>query len=140
MSSSSQLTVFAVDDEQDNIDLLVRALNSVYTVKSFTDPQEALAAAVSQRPVGLAIDYRMPALNGVDLVKELRRKGLTAAVLMVTAFPDVDEILFAHKTKLLYRIVPKPWQADELLRQMDMAIAEELYRRAILHHRLGTPD
>ncbi len=125
--------VFVVDDEQDNLDFLVRALSGVGEVRAFADPRAALQAVSEERPAALVVDYKMPHLNGVELVQAVRAKGIRCGVVMVTAFPELDEVCYAQQVNLIYQIVPKPTDAQHLRSVVQLAIANAFYRDALAH-------
>lgn len=120
--------VVAVDDEPDNLELVVRIL-SKYDVRTFTDPRTALVEAVQLKPIALVVDYRMPGMTGLDLVRECRKQGLDSAILMVTAFPDLDEIVYAAQNELVYQVVPKPYRPERLRDWMRLAIIQTKMNR-----------
>lgn len=115
--------VLAVDDEPDNLDLIVRIL-SRYDVRPFTDPRIALEQAKDLSPVAIVVDYRMPGMNGLELVRRLREMGVDSAILMVTAFPELDELAYAAQEELLYQIIPKPYRPDRLRDWMKLAVIQ----------------
>lgn len=51
------------------------------------DAANALALLERRRPLLLLIDYRLPDGNGVELVRTLRRHGVTTPAILVTATP-----------------------------------------------------
>lgn len=120
--------VVAVDDEPDNLELVVRIL-SKYDVRTFTDPRVALPEAVKLKPIALVVDYRMPGMTGLELVRKSREQGLDSAILMVTAFPDLDEIVYAAQNELVYQVVPKPYRPDRLRDWMRLAIIQTKMNR-----------
>jgi CheY-like chemotaxis protein len=125
--------VIVVDDEPENTALLVRALSDSYAVAAFNDAQAALAAAIANPPAAVVTDYRMPGLNGVELVRALRSARVGAAALMVTAYPEVDDIVEAEQQRLFFRIVTKPWSPKDLKAQTDLAVSSWNIQRAALH-------
>ena len=116
--------IIIIDDEQDNVDLLARALLG-HRVLTFTHPEKALEAALAVKPTVLVVDYKMPGLDGVTLVERLRHGGEgRCSVIMVTAFPDLDEVVYARQHQLFYRLVPKPVDPAFLRDQVETAIEE----------------
>jgi two-component system, OmpR family, response regulator len=120
--------VIAVDDEHDNLELIERIL-SKYEVKTFTDPRAALEEAIQLKPIAVVVDYRMPGMTGLELVRKCREAGLDSAILMVTAFPDLDEITYAAQNELVYQVVPKPYRPDRLRDWMRLAIIQTKMNR-----------
>ncbi len=123
---------FAIDDEVDNLDLIVRCLTSAYEVTTFTNPREAVAAALAAPPAVVVLDYRMPGMNGVEVVRQLRQGGVRCAVVMATGYPDDITILGADQEQLLFTILPKPWHQDDLRRLVAVAVNTQRVKGAAL--------
>ena len=85
-------------------------------------------------------DYRMPNLNGVELVREIRQAGGECAVLMVTAFPDLDEVVVAEQEKLIFQIIPKPWKPEDLRVHTELAISTFRFTKATARLESLRPD
>jgi CheY-like chemotaxis protein len=128
MIDHSKTTVIAVDDEQDNLDLYRRALAG-YRVLTFAAPREAVGAVLSEDPACLVLDYRMPELDGVALLRECRTAGYEGSALMVTAYAELDELAYAEQTNLVYRILPKPIVPKHFRDQVDLVAADSRFRR-----------
>lgn len=79
-----------VDDEPAVRDLLHEYFaGQGYTV-STADGETALAAVRAQRPDLVMLDVRMPGLDGVEVLRRLRRHDTTLPVVMLTANEDVE--------------------------------------------------
>ena len=63
--------------------------NAGYRVVTAGDGQEALDAAVTDRPDLLIADYQMPRLSGVELCQRLRQAGANIPAILLTA-PGYD--------------------------------------------------
>jgi two-component system response regulator (stage 0 sporulation protein F) len=61
-----------------------------YTVSTAPNGEMALAAVRAQRPDLVMLDIRMPGLDGVEVLRRLRRHDTTLPVVMVTANEDVE--------------------------------------------------
>jgi two-component system, NtrC family, response regulator AtoC len=73
-------------------------------------------------------DLRMPGRSGMDLVDEVRRRGLDATVVVMTAFGSKDVAIEAMK-RGAYDYLSKPFEADELVLLLRKAEERErLYR------------
>ncbi len=120
--------IFAVDDEPHNLELYRRTLTQ-YELWPFQDAQTALAAALRTSPTCVIVDYRMPGTNGVELVKLARINGYEGPVIMVTAFSDLDEIVYAEQANLLYRVIPKPIRPDYFREQVALAVDDNSFRK-----------
>jgi DNA-binding NtrC family response regulator len=121
-SLEQHAVVFVVDDEQGNLDLMVRTLGSHAQVHAFADPRVALASAERLRPSVVVTDFRMPNLNGVQLIQEIRKRGVTCTALLVTAFGDLEEVIRARDEKVVNRVISKPWHPADFRAQVELAI------------------
>lgn len=79
-----------------------------------SDGEDALAYAESEEYDGLILDIMMPGLDGIQVLKELRKMGITTPALFLTARTEVEqrvEGLDAGADDYL----PKPFATSELL-------------------------
>jgi two-component system OmpR family response regulator len=75
-----------VDDEPNIRELLAASLRYAgFEVSTAQDGVEALRSAAAERPDLLVLDVMMPGLDGFDVVTRLRRDGVDAPVLFLTA-------------------------------------------------------
>lgn len=85
-----------------------------YNVDAVYDGQEALDYALNDEYDGIILDIMMPKLSGLEVLTELRKKGNTTPVLLLTAKADVDDrILGLDMGADDY--LPKPFVMGELL-------------------------
>jgi DNA-binding response OmpR family regulator len=110
--------VLVVEDEQDLARMLVRLLEGEgYAVDAVHDGQAGLHRALTSRYDVLVLDRGLPGIDGVDLLRRLRRSGVTAPALMLTAYdtvPERGEGLDSGAQDYL----GKPFDIDELLARL----------------------
>lgn len=85
-----------------------------YSVDGVSDGRTAFQLALSDEYDGLVLDIMMPEMDGIDLLKSLRDKGITTPALFLTARTEVEqrvEGLDAGADDYL----PKPFKTAELL-------------------------
>jgi CheY-like chemotaxis protein len=83
--------VFVIDDDPLMRELIVRRLASRnYDATAFADAAEALDPLVVQRPDLVLTDFRMPRMNGIELIRRVRAQGIGVPVIMITAEPHRD--------------------------------------------------
>jgi len=87
-------TIALVDDDQNILASLSAALKDEgYDVDTYADGAEALQG-LGRRPVDLAIlDIKMPRMDGMELLGELRRKGDLPVIFLTSKDDEVDEIM-----------------------------------------------
>jgi len=78
--------VLVVDDDAPIRRMLERTLAAEgYEVSSAADGGQALAAAEAAAPDLVVLDVALPGLDGLAVCRRLRRKGLAAPILLLTA-------------------------------------------------------
>jgi len=87
-------TIALVDDDQNILTSLSAALaDEGYSVETYADGAEALDG-LGRRPVDLAIlDIKMPRMDGMELLTELRRKSALPVIFLTSKDDEVDEIM-----------------------------------------------
>jgi len=92
-SIDHNLHVVAVDDEPFNLELLKAISSKVYpNMLTFSDPKLALEY-LSQNPVDiLLVDYMMPHINGIELMKRAHAIDSEILTIMITAAGDDDKV------------------------------------------------
>jgi len=83
-----------VDDDQNILVSLSAALTDEgYFVETYADGAEALDG-LARRPVDLAIlDIKMPRMDGMELLTELRRKSSLPVIFLTSKDDEVDEVM-----------------------------------------------
>ena len=65
-----------------------------YSVDAVFNGQDALDYGLCENYDGIILDIMMPKMNGLDVLKELREKGISTPVLMLTAKAEVEDRIF----------------------------------------------
>jgi len=83
-----------VDDDSNILTLLTAALEQEgFAVRSYIDSAEALDALLKE-PADLAVlDVKMPRMDGIELLRELRKKTLMPVIFLTSMDDEVDEVL-----------------------------------------------
>ncbi|WP_231567814.1 response regulator transcription factor [Sinomonas humi] len=105
--------VLLVEDDRQLGPLVAELLAPDFEVTLTADGREGLRLATGQDWEALVVDRGLPHIDGVDLVKSLRSRGIPTPVLMLTALgsvPDKVEGLDAGADDYLV----KPFDAEEL--------------------------
>ncbi len=89
MSPEQTPTVLVVDDDRGHSEALAKIFKRAgYRVRTAGDGKEALGI-LTDRPFDLVItDMRMPHMNGLDLLRNIRAMSPHVPVLIVTAFGE----------------------------------------------------
>ena len=117
-------TVHIVDDEEAVRKSLAFMLTMAgFTVRVHASATDFLTAAPSIRRGCLITDLRMPDLNGVELLRELRNIGAALPAIVVTGHGDVPMAVDAMKAGAL-DFIEKPFEEDVLIDAIHRAAAE----------------
>ncbi len=116
--------VCVIDDQEMMRDSLAGALTAQdHKVARYASAQEALTD-IRQRHFDVVIaDLRMPGMDGVELLREMRRLGLDVPVILMTAFASVATAVDAMKLGA-FDYVQKPFNAEELSILIERAVRE----------------
>jgi two-component system, cell cycle response regulator DivK len=70
-----------VDDEQDNIDLLIRRLSwRGYEITGTLSAADGIAAAQAQKPDLILMDLKMPGMDGFEAIRRLKADDATRTI------------------------------------------------------------
>jgi DNA-binding response OmpR family regulator len=132
MRAASQLTtILVVEDSPEIVALLERVLiEQGFAVRAARDGEAGLASALENEPDLLILDVGLPYRNGFEVVQELRRQGMNAPTLMLTARTDVQDRISGLEAGADDYLI-KPFDNDELV-----ARVRALLRRSASHGRV----
>jgi FixJ family two-component response regulator len=107
--------VMIVDDETKIISALRRLLRQEdYEIVTANTGNEALALLEAQ-PVSLIIsDFRMPSMNGVDLLHEVCKRWPETIRIILSGYSEVKAIISAINEGAIYKFMTKPWNDEEI--------------------------
>ncbi|MDQ3180389.1 MAG: response regulator transcription factor [Acidobacteriota bacterium] len=119
------MKILLVEDETGLITTLTDRLQSEgFDVKTAADGEIGLALALTENFDLILLDVMLPKKNGLDVCRDLRQKGITTSILMLTAKGEtIDKVLGLKLGADDY--LTKPFEVIEL-----MARIEALLRRS----------
>jgi DNA-binding response OmpR family regulator len=90
---NGQTHVVVIDDQSSSRTLISRIMESIdesVTVDAFKDPRGALGWMKTNRPSLVVTDYRMPEMDGIQVVRELRQRTNTThtPIVIITICED----------------------------------------------------
>lgn len=124
MTAPAPASVLVVDDDdavRAAIGMLLQASNVPY--RAFAGAREFLAAAPWSGAACLVLDVRMPVMTGIELLKEIRARGIRIPVIVMTGHGDVPMAVTAMKLGA-YDFIEKPFDESHLLRLIGEAAAD----------------
>ena len=106
--------ILIVDDEPFNLDLLEQELADLgYPSERAGDGRQALLKIDKLEPDLVLLDYRMPEMNGIDVLREIRQRRKDLPVIMITAYGTIDVAVEAVKAGA-DDFVTKPFDSEHL--------------------------
>ncbi|MFB6612664.1 response regulator transcription factor [Streptomyces sp. NPDC085524] len=110
--------ILVVDDEPDVTDVLACALTAEgWEVRTAADGAAAVAAGLDFRPDAVVLDRMLPDLDGVQVLRALRRDAPRVGVLFLTARDAVEDRI-AGITAGGDDYVTKPYSLEEVLARL----------------------
>lgn len=86
------MRLLLAEDEKDLSKALCAVLkHNNYSVDPVYDGQDALDYGICGSYDGIILDIMMPKMNGIDVLKELRKNGIDTPVLILTAKAETDD-------------------------------------------------
>jgi two-component system NtrC family response regulator len=84
-----------------------------YEVITASDGKPALELYDKHDPALVSTDIKMPGMDGMDLLKEIRRRDIDKLIIVITAFGTIDTAIEAMKLGA-YDYITKPFNREEL--------------------------
>ncbi|MGB3082947.1 MAG: response regulator [Candidatus Omnitrophota bacterium] len=123
MSRKSKPKILLVDDDKDMCESLadVLTIDSNYVTSYCTQPQEALKKIEKESFDLIILDYKMPEMNGLELMKKIRQLKPKLIIFMLTAFIS-NELIEQAKREGAQKVLSKFIWPDEILKYIKEAI------------------
>lgn len=124
------MDILIVDDHQlflDGFCLLLKKLNDNVSINDFENAEDALEALNTSLNWDLIIlDINLPDLDGIDVLREIRKKGLLVPVVFVSASENIYKIActYHHGAN---GFIPKSSNTKSMLSALQSVIDGEIY-------------
>jgi len=119
---SSKGIIHVIDDEPVIHDVLAQLLTSEgYEVEISASGEEALEKFPSQSFDVILLDLLMPGMDGIEVLRRIKKVDPLAPVIIITAYGSVESAISAMKIGAL-DYVQKPFKHDDLLLAIEKAV------------------
>ncbi len=106
--------VLIVDDEPSSLELLEVYLSEKgYEISCAVNGRECLRQMDEAVPQVIVLDVRLPDMNGLDVLREIKARKNAPHVIIITAFHDMETTIRAMKFGA-FDYIPKPIDVDDL--------------------------
>ena len=125
MASVTQAPIiYVVDDDTDVLGSLRFLLETDgFDVRTFRSASALLNGSVADEADCFVIDYKMPAMTGIDLANLLRNRHVGIPIILITGYPD-ENILEKAAAAGIRHVLLKPHIEESLLTHIRGAIQE----------------
>lgn len=121
--------ILIVDDEEGMRHMLSIILKKEgYETISVSNGNEALTAAEKDDYDFILCDIRMPGMDGLTLLQELKKRGCNSTIIMMSAYGTMDTAIEAMKIGA-YDYISKPFKSDEIILTIKKAEERERLRK-----------
>lgn len=109
-----------VDDDENLLNALKRILHKkreVWNMEFITSSIEALELLEQKQYDCVVVDYKMPDVNGIELLKLVAQHNPDAKRVLLSG--QVDEDVFAKSKSITHKYLSKPCEPEELLQVLE---------------------
>jgi FixJ family two-component response regulator len=129
-------TIGIIDDDEalrDSLALILRFRD--FEVMEFASGEDLLAAPALDRLDCMILDLRMTGINGLEVLESCIKRGVTAPIIVVTAFGNVASATQALKSGA-FDFLEKPVHEEQMLRVVNEALSRADHAAALRNERL----
>ncbi len=128
--------ILLIDDDEGLNHFLTRFFSRKgYDVTTCLSGEEAVAIIKNKTFDLILLDYKMPGLNGLDTLKEIKDAQVKTPVIIMTAYGSTDTAITAMK-RGAYDYLSKPFERKELSR----IVSEALELNSRMKEKVFLPD
>lgn len=125
MSVNMPKTILLVDDDAHLLDGFRRWLCSAFNIRTFSVPAEALSVIRQEGPFPVIVsDMRMPDMDGLTLLRCVRRCHPESVCIMLTGDSDQELAVQALNEGHIFRFLKKPCPSDALRTAIEDGLGE----------------
>lgn len=121
MSNKNIKLLYVEDDDiarENGVEYLSDYVGAIYEA---SDATSALVLYEEHKPQIIVTDIQMPHMNGLEFVKEIRKRDKKCQIIIITAFSDTDYLLKAVELNLVKYLI-KPIQESDLNEAIQLCI------------------
>jgi YesN/AraC family two-component response regulator len=110
--------ILIVDDDEDILDAMQLILKNADQFESeittVLDSKSAIAEIEKQEYDLVLSDFKMPGMNGIDLLTRVKDKHPKTSRILITGYPSIEVVKDAINKANVHYYIEKPWDNDEL--------------------------
>ncbi|MCK9462111.1 MAG: response regulator [Proteobacteria bacterium] len=138
---AAQVEILIVDDDKEICEYMETFLaRDGFLVKTLNSPQDAVDEVRSGRYHIVVLDLMMPKLDGIELLKQIRKVDSDIAVVIFTGYPSLESAVASMKLDAV-DYIKKPFNPDEFREVIERVMKRKGLARSPeeeLHRVIGT--
>ncbi|MCA9190372.1 MAG: response regulator [Planctomycetales bacterium] len=116
--------VLLVDDNPTLLRALGRVLEERFDIETAESGTRALEMLEQEAFDVLISDFKMPSMNGIQLVTQVQKEWPNTRCMILTGNQDEDSLNQATNIAKAYRLLLKPMPVTELINAIEEAVRE----------------
>ena len=138
---AAQVEILIVDDDKEICEYMETFLaRDGFLVKTLNSPQDAVDEVRSGKYHIVVLDLMMPKLDGIELLKQIRKVDSDIAVVIFTGYPSLESAVASMKLDAV-DYIKKPFNPDEFREVIERVMTRKGLARSPeeeLHRVIGT--
>lgn len=117
--------ILFVDDEENILRGFERTLRSQFEMETAVGPAQGLAAIASRGPYAVVVsDLRMPGMDGIQFLSEVRKSSPNTVRLILSGNADFESAIASVNEGNVFQFLTKPCPADKLRSALNTALKQ----------------
>lgn len=117
--------ILCVDDEPNLLQALERQLRKQFEIQTAVGPENALRMLDAEGPFAVVVsDFRMPGMNGIQLLSTVRKRYPDSVRIMLTGQADLGMAIAAINEGNLFQFLTKPCASEILAVALESALEQ----------------
>lgn len=130
--------ILIVDDDHSIIELLKVALGDAgYSVAVGYNGEQGLKKFQTENPDLLLVDYKMPDMNGIELISKIKQLNPRVQSILMTAF-GTEEVAIEAVRQGINDYLKKPFELDELIKIIETHLEKAPKRAEAVKEKIST--
>lgn len=118
--------ILYVDDEEINLELLQLTFMNELEVITANSAREGLHILEGNQEIPVVIsDLKMPEMNGLDFIKEIKKLYPGKTCMLLTGFMESEIMMEGFNKELIFRYIMKPWKKAVLREAIEQAVSKQ---------------
>ncbi len=128
-SKSAKINVLYVEDNENVREETLNLLEQLfYSVETASNGKEGLEKFKNHKFDMVITDINMPIMNGLEMIKEIKKADKRIPIIVITAFNDFEYLMESIKIGV-YGYILKPIDIDQLLESVNRVVEKIILRQ-----------